>query len=174
MFFIAIFSIITVYSQTGYKFEKIVPVSGKSKNEIYSLTKMFIAEYWKSAQNVMQNDDKEAGMILVKGTLETKVKTSVFTYSHTVKFYIKDEKYRIIVDNVNCVSNITSMWLTGEKYEGFCVEYCENCEFPGSFKTNMKKNTWIQLLALTKIQLDAIAEDYYKYIINTDPFDDNW
>ena len=56
-----------LFSQTDFKWEKIDSVP-KTKYQIYSDTKMFIAENWKSVQNVIQNDDKEAGLILVKGT----------------------------------------------------------------------------------------------------------
>ncbi len=36
-----------------------------TKTHLYSATKMFIAEFWKSAKDVIQNDDKEAGIILI-------------------------------------------------------------------------------------------------------------
>ena len=55
------------YSQTNFQWEKIDSVN-KSKAQIYSDTKMFIAEVWKSANSVIQNDDKESGLILVKGS----------------------------------------------------------------------------------------------------------
>ena len=78
------------FTQTNFKWEKVDSVA-KNKAQIYSDTKMFIAEYWKSAQTVIQNDDKEGGMILVKGTTDYSFSpmwlvTSKYNYSYSVKF----------------------------------------------------------------------------------------
>ncbi len=75
LFFIAA-SLITLSSiaQVDFRWEKIDSVD-KSKSQIYSDTKMAIAELWKSAQSVIQNDDKEGGMILVKGASRKAVHT---------------------------------------------------------------------------------------------------
>ena len=51
-----------------YKLNEKIDSVNKTKLQIYTDTKMFIAEYWKSAQNVIQNDDKDAGVILIKGS----------------------------------------------------------------------------------------------------------
>jgi hypothetical protein len=51
--------------QANFKWE-VTDSSKKSASEIYSETKMFIAKTWKSSNEVIQNDDKEAGIILVK------------------------------------------------------------------------------------------------------------
>lgn len=63
---IVLMSILPLYSQENFKWDIVTEVPGLSKNELYSITKMFIAKTWKSANNVIQNDDKDAGQILVR------------------------------------------------------------------------------------------------------------
>ena len=70
----------SAFSQTDFKWDKVDSVS-KNKGQIYSDTKMFIAEFWKSAQNVIQNDDKEGGMILLKGV---SVQSKFFQFTELV------------------------------------------------------------------------------------------
>ena len=55
-----------VFGQQNFQWERTDTIS-KTKSQLYADTKMFIAEEWKSAQNVIQNDDKETGSILIKG-----------------------------------------------------------------------------------------------------------
>lgn len=89
------------------KFESMDSVK-KTKNQIYSDTKLFIAKTWKSANNVIQNDDKDAGIILVKGkntqVVNFMLQTYIYTYSYMVTFKMKDEKFKITLDNINCES----------------------------------------------------------------------
>lgn len=54
------------FAQTNFKWEKIDSVA-KTKSQLYSDTKMFIAETWKSSKDVIQNDDKEGGVLLIRG-----------------------------------------------------------------------------------------------------------
>jgi len=64
--------IASAFGQSTFRIERVDSVS-KTKSQIYSDTKMFIAETWKSANDVIQNDDKENGMILIKGvTIQSK------------------------------------------------------------------------------------------------------
>jgi len=49
-----------VFAQNDFKWETI-DSTFNSKDQLYSLTKTFIAEKWKSANDVIQNDDKEGG-----------------------------------------------------------------------------------------------------------------
>ena len=82
--------------QTNFKWDKIDSIQ-KNQNELYSITKMYIGETWKSAQSVIQNDDKEGGSILVKGlsvqSLFFQMNDHRWTFSYTVKFLFKDNKY---------------------------------------------------------------------------------
>lgn len=100
-----IFVSLSSVAQENFEWD-IIQESSKTKEQLYSDTKMFIAEAWKSAQNVIQNDDKENGLILVKGLSIQSIKIQLvypdWTFAYTVKFYVKDNKYRIVIENVNC------------------------------------------------------------------------
>tara|TARA_R110000803_G_C11987103_1_gene321473 strand:+ start:3110 stop:3667 length:558 start_codon:yes stop_codon:yes gene_type:complete len=94
------------FGQTDFKWDVIVDSLESDKSELYSKSKLFIAEVYKSAQNVIQNDDKEAGIILVKGaTLQTlyyQLNIHKWTFSYSIKFLVKDNKCRIIIEGVYC------------------------------------------------------------------------
>lgn len=104
---IIIFSLITTasFAQKGFKWDLTDSVT-KTKAQIYSDTKMFIAEYWKSSQGVVQNDDKEAGMILIKGSISEGMSFMMaqyaYVYNYTITFKMKDNRYKVTLDNVYC------------------------------------------------------------------------
>lgn len=72
------------FGQINFRWEKIDSVA-KSKSQIYSDTKMFIAETWKSSKSVIQNDDKENGAVFIEGTVEkiggTGLRVATYWYS---------------------------------------------------------------------------------------------
>lgn len=132
----------------------------KSKSQIYSDTKMFIADYWKSAQNVIQNDDKDAGMILVKGS--TRQSTSVgisnmyFWYSYTIKFLMKDNKYKLIVENVHYSSGPNSNW------DSYSVSASD--ENPGISKSGLSDKSWSILMYNLRTEMQSIVDSYQSKI----------
>ncbi len=147
-----------LFSQTDFKWEKIDSVT-KTKDQIYSDTKMFIAENWKSAQNVIQNDDKEAGLILVKGTTSIDMPFMLnnhnYTYSHTAKFYMKDKKYRIIIEDVKCVSATCNGTIAWPLMEPGQIEYG---------KTGVPNKKAEEIMAILKSELQGIVDRYEAYL----------
>lgn len=156
-----LFMAVTSKSQSNYRVEAIDSVS-KSKEQIYSDTKMFIAENWKSAKAVIQNDDKEAGLILVRAVniqTATTVVVVTFTYDYTVKFQMKDNRYKITIDGVSCNQ---ALW-GNTPYSG-CVEPCDSCDLPGYGKTGLSKSQSAQVLASLKSELSDIVVKYKAYL----------
>jgi hypothetical protein len=165
------FTLLLGHAQTDFKWEKIDSVP-KTKSQIYSDTKMFIAENWKSAQNVIQNDDKDAGMILLKGV---NVQSRVFqmnehkwTYSYVVKFFMKEGRYKIVIDNVTCVSAVCGA------YNWPLIEACDSCEFPGYTKTSLNKERYTELLSSLKDELQRIVDKYEKSIKTPSQSNSDW
>jgi hypothetical protein len=84
-------------SATGnITFEKIFVKKDVPKDELYSRIKTWIVEYYKSAKDVINLDDKGSGIIKVKGinTIpkeEEGLKFKQFFY-YDIIFYIKDSK----------------------------------------------------------------------------------
>lgn len=79
-------------------YQGIVTTEGKSASDIYAKAKTWIALNFKSANDVIQLDDKENGILVVKGNT-----TSYYTFMKkkyparvhfTLKIDIKDNKFR--------------------------------------------------------------------------------
>jgi hypothetical protein len=105
--FVFILSSCILSAQSNFHWDVIDSVA-KTKAAIYSDTKLFIAETWNSAQNVIQNDDKEGGVILLKGIAKVsstfQMNVHEYAYGYTVKLYQKEGKFRIVIENVHCES----------------------------------------------------------------------
>ena len=157
------------FAQTNFQWEKIDSIS-KAKAQIYSDTKMFIAEAWKSAQNVIQNDDKEAGMILVKGsssqTLFFQMNSHTWTFSYTVSFFMKEKKYRIVINNVYCSS------ARCQQYEWPHIPCSDT--YPGWGKTSLKEDKYTVLMTTLKTELQNIVDSYEKYIKVPSKSNEDW
>lgn len=161
LFTIAFITSMMGFTQTNFKSEKIDSIS-KTKSQIYSDTKMFIAEFWKSAINVIQNDDMEAGMILLKGSTKQSVSYALtpleFWYSYNVKFLMKDNKYKIIVDEIKYQSGPSSLW---DKKAQYLVPLDE---FPGYSTSGLPEKQWNKLISNLKTEILSIVDNYEKYI----------
>jgi hypothetical protein len=170
-FFFLLFIASSVFGQELAKMERIDSVS-KSKDQIYADTKMFIAEYWKSAQNVIQNDDKENGVILVKGSMKESLvfmmNTHDYYYSYSVKFFMKEGRYRILLDNVKCSSAVCA----GNSWP--LVEFCDVCEYPGYGPTGMPKEAWAKLQLMIGKEFSNLFDGYSNYIKSTSITNADW
>ena len=145
----------------------------KNKNEIYSITKMFISEYWKSANDVIQNDDKEGGMILLKGltshSLVYQMNDHKWTYSYNVKFLFKDNKYRIVIENIQCHSARCGI------YEWPLMPISET--YPaekGLASTGVNEVRYLELMGLLKTDMQQIVDAYKTYLKNSKSNDEGW
>ncbi len=80
-------------------YTEVVQVDSSSKNELFLRAKTWFAKVYKSSKSVIQNDDKDAGLIY--GTAITKVFFSVLGVSshvgnirYSVAIYIKDNRFK--------------------------------------------------------------------------------
>lgn len=166
-----LFFVSTIFAQLNYQWDKSDSIS-KTKIEIYSLTKLFISEYWKSAQDVIQNDDKEGGVILVKGisnkfTFNSMGATYAYTYSYNVTFRMKDSKYKFTIDNVKYYSTAGSSFdnkLIIEPHE------LDNCPYKNK-KFGEKCN---QIMTSLKSELQSIADNYENTIKSAKKTGGDW
>ncbi len=168
---LALFFVNTIFSQSNFKWEKSDSIS-KTKIEIYSITKLFISEYWKSSQDVIQNDDKEAGIILVKGisnkfTFTSMGATYAYKYSYNVTFRMKDSKYKFTIENVKCYSTVGSSFdnkLIIEPHE------LDNCPYKEK-KFGEKCN---QIMTSLKSELQSISDNYENAIKSAKKTEGDW
>lgn len=154
-------------AQKDFKWELMDSVA-KSKNQIYSDTKMFISETWKSANDVIQNDDKDGGAVLIKGKTKQTAKSGLsnltFWYSYTIKFLMKDNKYKLVIDNVLYDSGPSAMWNS--------YQLTPSDEFPGLGKSGMSGKSWAILMEGIRNDLQGIADAYVKKI--KEPVKSDW
>lgn len=165
----AMFFTVNGFSQDNFKWD-IKDSIPKSKDKIYALTKLFIADYWKSAQNVIQSDDKESGIILIKGNIVIhkyfQLNDHEYIFPYTVKFYMKDKKYRIIIDNIYCES------ARCEQYEW--PKLPVTFEYPGYFKTSLSKDKFSEIIKEVFNDMELIINNYKKFLSDSDQNTDNW
>lgn len=149
------------YGQDGFKWNKVDSVN-KTKSEIYSDTKTYIAKTWNSAQNVIQNDDKDAGIILIKGSSKQStvycLSTFEYNYNYTITFMIKDNKVKILCSDVICNSayggNVSINLLPpfdGENYTG-----------TGMNKLSKKKQ--LEVMGNLRSDLQNIIDKYLLFV----------
>jgi hypothetical protein len=166
----AITSIFTVMAQSNFTIERSDTLS-TTKEQIYDDTKRFISEFWNS-EDVIKQDDKETGIILVKGLIYiTKYHRyeHKYIYSYHMKFLMKEKKYKIIIDNIECITAICEINVNCPY-----VDFCESCDFPGYSATFLNENTWKQLMRSLKSEFTAVADKYEKYIKTASPSGTNW
>jgi len=160
------------YGQTNFKWEKVDSVA-KSKDQIYTDSKMFIAEFWKSAQNVIQNDDKQGGLILVKGaSIQSKIFQLVnhtWTFSYTIKFMMKENKYRIVIEDVYCSSARCAQneW----PYMPVADTYPSE---KGLRITGVNEERYLEIMGSLKQELQSIADGYNTYIKKLSSSNNDW
>ncbi|MDQ1150192.1 hypothetical protein QE382_002176 [Sphingobacterium zeae] len=93
---------------------KVVEWEGKPQSEIRSSLKAWVADYFKSARNVIQLD--EVDRIIIKGNnsinevSETKYGSIPVNYTvhFTIDFQIKDSKYRYIIKDISLKTPLVS------------------------------------------------------------------
>jgi len=158
---LALFMIMSIlsFAQENFKWDTIIDSLDGNKDELYSKTKLFIAENWKSAQNVIQNEDKEAGIILIKGLsiqyMFFQLWDHKWNFSYSVKFLTKDNKCRIVIENVYCESARCSVheWPHLPVADTYPTE-------KGLKTTGLSQERYIELMTLLKQDLQSIVDLY--------------
>ena len=89
-------------SATGkLAYQGIVPVPGASKEALFVRAHEWVSATFRSAKDVVQLDDKQAGVLVVKGCyIPTSIgSTGIYAtyYWHTVKIEVKDGRFRYTI-----------------------------------------------------------------------------
>lgn len=156
---------LVLYSQTDYKWDEVVETTG-TQSDIYSRTKLFVAETWKSAKDVIQNDDKEAGIILLKAKSKQNIVFSlvdhVYYFSYTVKLYQKEGKARIVIEDVVC----TDVFVEGG-YSWPLLPVSDTYPDKGLKTTGMNEKNYLTIMASLKAELQSIVDKFKVDIAKT-------
>lgn len=91
-------------------YQRIVEVPGKSKDDLYKMIKLWSVSAFNSQKDALQTDDRISGLIIYKFNFNSSFEspkidgaseTISTTYWQNLKFYIKDGKLKIIIDNLS-------------------------------------------------------------------------
>lgn len=166
----SVFLIVSLKAQSNFSIERsdTIPMT---KAQIYDEAKRFISEYWNS-EDAIKNDDKETGIIMVKGLIYKTINYQFehkYIYSYVAKFLMKEKKYKIIIDHVECISAICEINVNCQY-----VDLCDGCEYHESSETYLNERAWRYLMNSVKSELVGIADKYEKYLKSSSPSSPNW
>lgn len=152
---------------------EVIQVEGKSKAEIYSGLRIWVATTYKSAQKVIQMDDKESGTLIIKAIFNYKKGGMFYSayeghVSYTLKLQAKDGRFRAEMSNIShenkpgnakncCLGLIT----TAEKYtdKGANKKYHNNVWNDIKEKAQAEANTLFESLKLITDFNDSNTDD---------------
>ena len=143
----------------------------KSKEQLYSETKVFIHNTWKSGKDVIQLDDKENGYILIKGVVGIPFSYNVhYTdvyYSYTAKFNIKNNKYRLILEDIKY--KYSSYPFNSYSWQNYFTKLLNN-DYEGLFKSGMSEAKYNKFKSDLIYNLNLIGKTYTTQIkqVHTD------
>ena len=118
---------------------------------------MFVAKTWNSANDVIQNDDKENGQILIKGIENINGSTTFnpfkLTFIYTVVFSIKENKCRLEIKDVYCTKFIMGNY---NRSSGFPLSEV----YPGLNATAMGESKYFETTKKLKDALQIIETNF--------------
>ena len=161
-------------AQNSSKIEEVKEVS-LSKNELFSKAKMFISDKWNNPTHSIQNEDKDSGIIQVKTEKEFSISVGmglkcVYKYEYLTKFRFKDNKYKIEIYDINCVS--AEQTGAGKEYSVPLIPYFTGDNVPDTKKMGrgISKKKAIEMMDELRAEFNAILTQYNKYISIEDDF----
>lgn len=96
---------VNALAQEKLTFSEVIPVENLNKADIYAALRGWVATSYNSAQDVIQMDDKDAGIIICSalfeysyGKMQYKAYEGVIKY--TLKLQIKDGRFKAEVGNI--------------------------------------------------------------------------
>lgn len=94
----------TAQEAKNLSFTQVIKVENKSKSDIYSGLRAWVAKYYRSAQSVIQMDDRESGVIIVKALFPYNFGKMMYAayegkVDYTLKLQARDGRFRAEMDN---------------------------------------------------------------------------
>lgn len=89
-------------------YEQVIDVPDKTKSQLFSNAKVWMANTFVSSKDVIQSEDKEAGNIIGKGFTKVYFKSMVTIERNdyfTIQIDVKDNKYRYKIHDITVTSD---------------------------------------------------------------------
>ena len=100
-------------------FDEVVPVDDISKDELYSRTREWFLNTYKSSEDVLELEDKEGGKLIGKAFNIIPIKTAFGVSNtrmwYTIKVYFKENRYKTVLTDIKYQNEPTDNNLTPEK-----------------------------------------------------------
>ena len=99
---IALLLPLCTFAQEQYGFSEVFKVPGKNADEIYVMMKSWVAESYRSANHVVQMDDRSSAKIILRPKIKyapTAINQACYTgwISYTVSIEARDERFKVDV-----------------------------------------------------------------------------
>lgn len=116
--------VMPIDSSTGLiTYSEVVPVHDVAKDELYTRARVWFAKTFKSANHVIQMEDKENGILIGKAAMKVYHKAMVTHYhgliNYTVTIQVKDGRFKYSISDFNHTASGATA--TNEDY-GPCEE----------------------------------------------------
>lgn len=167
---------INAYAQKDFKWD-IVTESSKAKAQLYADVKNFINGSWQVAGKEIMQEDEAKGFIMAKGNVNVtrgpKIGPWVYNFEFNVKYYVKDNKHRIVVDNVFCTS--ATMSTTSSHMDVPRPPVSDNYpEEKGKKITGLTKKMYTNLMDKLKANIQETVDSYLKFMSSDTSIDTDW
>jgi hypothetical protein len=131
-------------------YEKVIPQIG-TKGSLQSSASRFVAEIYRSANDVIQLNDRESGIIIAKGNFEITNESkqlignsnviSTRKILHTLKIELKDNRYKVTLSNFEFMNDPNALIFNG-KVEPIYKEAISFQENPPSKNYNFHRKVF--------------------------------
>jgi hypothetical protein len=93
-------------AQEALSFSKVIQADSLDKTSIYVALRAWFSEMYNSSNKVIQMDDKDAGVIIGKGTTQYNYGGMVYScyegwINYTIKVQVRDGRYKAELSNIN-------------------------------------------------------------------------
>lgn len=137
-------------------YQKVIDAPGKSKGDIYKIIKSWAASAFTSQKDALQSEDITTGLVIYKFSFPSSFEspnidgasaTVNTSYWQNLKVYIKDERLKVIVDNLKVNIGETSSYFVStyekdnkESTEKAIKDYKKTMKVSEKMETKMRNN----------------------------------
>lgn len=172
---------VTVFAQENLSFAKVIPVEGANKEEIYATIRAWVASSYKSANTVIQMDDKDAGLIVCNALFRYSYERPMYaayegTINYILKLQIKDGRFRAEMTNFYHKIGIDHATAFNQNCNLGLITTAENYTDKGAHK-KFHNNVWNDIKTKAESYSNNIFEELAKSsknIISVDETAEDW
>lgn len=163
------------FAQDDLIYSDVIEVEGASKSELYNRAKIYLADAFVDLNEVIQVDDKDAGIIVCKGLLKytpTFISGSAGTEGYikfTLKISLKEGRYKYEFLDFYHKPNPSSY--------SFSVGYLttsETCPNPKSMAKRWSNKVWVDIRSLVQREIKRGMVENLKEAMKISISDNDW